>query len=747
MNRLSILLASLLVCGSTVADDHTRYVNPFIGTQTDDMGALSGSTFPGACVPYGNIQLCPETEYYVTWDPCCGYDYNKNRIYGITHNHLSGTGCTDLLDISLMPSVEKMTPEYISGEDYSQTFSHDEEGAEPGYYWVNLKESGVKVELSSTVHTGIHKYTFPKGADQNVVFDLAKMVYNGDDAYYATSGSRGYKILQSQLRIVDDHTVEGYRLITGWAKVRRVYFHAEFSKPFTSHMMMDGKRNVWDGKVINGRKLRAALSFDNGGQELMAKVSISAVDMDGARRNFRAECTSWDFGSYRKAAHDTWEKQLARIDINGTDVEKTIFYTGLYHTMIQPNEMSDVDGRYVTTNYEIKRLPKGEKYYSTFSLWDTFRAAHPLYNLLDPEMTANFINSMIIHQQDYGYLPIWDLWGQDNYCMIGNHAMPVLSRAILTGIPGIDTEKAYKAMVESSTLSHTNSPFEIWEKYGYMPETKQHESVSITLEQAFDDWCVYVIAKKLGKTADAERFHKRSEFYRNLWDSSIGFFAPKDENGNFIRPFSPLAYDENAGYPFAEGNAWQYMWFVPQNPQGLIGLLGGEKKFIDKLNENFTLEDKGADKNGNASGFIGQYAHGNEPSHHTVYLYNFAHQPWRTQELVNEVRQKFYNDKPYGYAGNDDCGQMSAWYIFSSMGFYPFNAGSDEFVVGTPLFTETVIHLPSGKDLTIKAPRKSDKAIYVKSVKLNGRELKDLKFTQQDIMNGGVMEFKMSTKK
>ncbi len=747
MNRLSILLASLLVCGSTVADDHTRYVNPFIGTQTDDTGALSGSTFPGACVPYGNIQLCPETEYYVTWDPCCGYDYNKNRIYGITHNHLSGTGCTDLLDISLMPSVEKMTPEYISGEDYSQTFSHDEEGAEPGYYWVNLKESGVKVELSSTVHTGIHKYTFPKGADQNVVFDLAKMVYNGDDAYYATSGSRGYKILQSQLRIVDDHTVEGYRLITGWAKVRRVYFHAEFSKPFTGHMMMDGKRNVWDGKVINGRKLRAALSFDNGGQELMAKVSISAVDMDGARRNFRAECTSWDFSSYRKAAHDTWEKQLARIDINGTDVEKTIFYTGLYHTMIQPNEMSDVDGRYVTTNYEIKQLPKGEKYYSTFSLWDTFRAAHPLYNLLDPEMTANFINSMIIHQQDYGYLPIWDLWGQDNYCMIGNHAMPVLSRAILTGIPGIDTEKAYKAMVESSTLSHTNSPFEIWEKYGYMPETKQHESVSITLEQAFDDWCVYIIAKKLGKTADAERFYKRSEFYRNLWDSSIGFFAPKDENGNFIRPFSPLAYDENAGYPFAEGNAWQYMWFVPQNPQGLIELLGGEKKFIDKLNENFTLEDKGADKNGNASGFIGQYAHGNEPSHHTVYLYNFAHQPWRTQELVNEVRQKFYNDKPYGYAGNDDCGQMSAWYIFSSMGFYPFNAGSDEFVVGTPLFTETVIHLPNGKDLTIKAPRKSDKAIYVKSVKLNGRELKDLKFTQQDIMNGGVMEFKMSTKK
>jgi predicted alpha-1,2-mannosidase len=747
MNRLLLAIACFTVCGNMIADDHTQYVNPFIGTQTDASGALSGSTFPGACVPYGNIQLCPETEYYVTWDPCCGYDYNKNRIYGITHNHLSGTGCTDLIDVSLMPSVATMTPEYVSGEDYSQSFSHEEEGAEPGYYWVNLKESGVKVELSATVHAGIHKYTFPKGTEQNVVFDLAKMVYDDDDAYYAKSNSRRYKILQSQLRIVDDHTVEGYRIITGWAKVRRVYFHAEFSKPFKSHMLMDGKRNVWNGTTVNGKKLRAALCFDNAGQELLAKVSISAVDMEGARKNFNAECQSWDFNAYRQAAHDVWQKQLAKIDVNGTATEKTIFYTGLYHTMIQPNEMSDVDGRYVTTNYEIKQLPKGEKYYSTFSLWDTFRAAHPLYNLLDPEITAQFVNSMLLHQQEYGYLPIWDLWGQDNYCMIGNHAMPVLSRAILTGIPGIDVEKAYKAMYESSTLSHQNSPFEVWEKYGYMPETKQVESVSITLEQAFDDWCVYAIAKKLGKTDDAERFLKRSEYYRNLWDKSIGFFAPKDENGNFIRPFSPLAYGKNGGYPFAEGNAWQYMWFVPQNPQGLIELLGGEKAFIKKLNENFTLEDKSADQNENASGFIGQYAHGNEPSHHTVYLYNFAHQPWRTQELVNEVRQKFYNDKPYGYAGNDDCGQMSAWYIFSSMGFYPFNAGSDEFVIGTPLFTETVIHLPNGKTLTIKAPRKSDKAIYVKSVKLNGRELRDLKFTQQDIMEGGVLEFKMSTRK
>lgn len=746
MKNLLLLAASFLITANVFADDHTQYVNPFIGTQTDDTGALSGSTFPGACVPYGLIQLCPETEYYVTWDPCCGYDYNKDRIYGFTHTHLSGTGCTDLLDVSLMPTVADITPEYLSGADYSQTFSHDKEGAEPGYYWVELKESGVKAELSATEHAGIHKYTFAEGQKGKIILDLAKMTYNGDDAYYVVEGQRTYNILQSQLRIVDDHTIEGYRLITGWAKLRRVYFRAEFSQPFSRHLLMDGKRNVWDGKVINGKKMRAALEFD-GGREIMVKVALSAVDSEGARRNFKAECQSWNFDAYRKAAHDVWQRQLSRIDINGTQEQKTIFYTGLYHTMIQPNAMSDVDGRYVTTNYEIKQLEAGEKYYSTFSLWDTFRAAHPLYNLLDPKLTASFVRSMVLHQQEYGYLPIWDLWGQDNYCMIGNHAIPVLSRAILTDIEGIDKEEAYRAMVESSTLSHKNSPFEIWEKYGYMPENLQSQSVSITLEQAFDDWCVYAAAKKLGKEKDAARFLKRSEFYRNLFDSSIGFFAPKDDKGNWIRPFDPLGYGSNGGHPFTEGNAWQYMWFVPHNPQGLIELLGGRQKFIEKLNENFTLEVKPEDHNENASGFIGQYAHGNEPSHHTAYLYNFAGQPWRTQELISEIRTKFYNDKPYGYAGNDDCGQMSAWYVFSSMGFYPFNAGSDDFVIGTPLFSETVIHLHNGKTFTIKAPRKSDKAIYVKGVKLNGKPIKDLRLTQKDIIEGGLLEFKMSDKK
>ena len=737
---LSSLVMLFALASKAQQSDNTQYVDPFIGTQMDETGALSGSTFPGACVPFGMVQLSPETEKYVTYDPCSGYDYDKDKIYGITHTHLSGTGCTDLIDVSLLPATCDLTPSYIAAGDFSQTFSHDEEGATPGYYWVKLQESGVKVELTATEHCGIHRYTYPEGAKRQVILDLDHMTYRGNDTYY--SSRRGYSIINSQIRFVDDHTIEGYRIVTGWAKLRRVYFHAEFSKPIVHHYVMKGDENLFETSVANGRNLRAALVFDDG-EDLLIKVSISAVDSEGARRNFNAECTSWDFAKYVADAHDLWRKELSKIEISGTDTEKRIFYTGMYHAYIQPNVMSDVDGRYMTTNYEIKQMPEGKKYYSTFSLWDTFRAAHPLYNLLEPELTADFINSMLLHHQEYGYLPIWDLWGQDNYCMIGNHAIPVISRAILSDIQGFDKEEAYKAMYESSIRPHYNSPFVLWEKYGYYPATLQDESVSITLEQAFDDWCVYACAEKFGKTNDAKHFLERSEFYRNIFDESIGTFAPKDEAGNWVRPYDVLSYENGH---FAEGNAWQYMWFVPQNPQGLIELLGGKEKFIEKLNENFSLEAKSGETNGNASGFIGQYAHGNEPSHHTVYMYNFAGQPKRTQELVNEVRNRFYSDRPCGYAGNDDCGQMSAWYIFSSMGFYPFNAGSDDFSIGTPLFNETVINLPNGKTFIVKSNRKSDKDIYVKSVKLNGVAITDWRITQQQIMEGGVLEFKMGRK-
>ena len=738
MKHITLLAALMLPLMLNAQNDYTRYVNPFIGTQTDETGALSGSTFPGATMPQGMVQLSPETEQMVTWDPCSGYDYNKNVIYGFTHTHLSGTGCTDLIDVSLMPVSREVTPEELQKADFGQHYSHDKESARPGYYQVFLQESGVNVELSATVRTGIHKYTFPKGQPQTVILDLDRGTFRGE-AYY--SKRRSYDVIQAQVRIVNNHTIEGYRVITGWAKLRKVYFRAEFSKPIASHILMNGDLNVGNSDVVNGRTLRAALSFDpDDGAALTVKVSISPVDSEGARKNMKAEAASWNFDSYVQQAHDAWQKELSRIDIEGTDDQKTIFYTGLYHLLIQPNTMSDVDGRYMTTNFEIKQMPAGQTYHSTFSLWDTFRAAHPLYTLLYPKLAAQFVHDMVLHHKTYGYLPIWDLWGQDNYCMIGNHAIPVLADAIMAEFPGIDVEEAYKAMAESSTRSHFNSPFEIWEQYGYLPQPLQDVSVSITMEQAFDDACVALVAKKLGKTDDYERFYRRSMFYKNLFDPETGFFRPKDEHGNWLEGFDPLSYEQPC---FVEGNAWQYMWFVPHDPQGLIELFGGTKGFLKKLDENFSLTATSGEVNGNASGFIGQYAHGNEPSHHTVYMYNFAGKPERTQELVEQVRSEFYRATPCGYAGNDDCGQMSAWYIFSALGFYPFHAGSAEYTIGTPLFTKATLHLENGKDFVISAPNKTPNRIHVKSVKLNGKAIKDWTLTHQQILDGGTLEFIM----
>ena len=736
--RFLVVLMFPLFLGAQNINDYTQFVNPFIGTQTDETGALSGSTFPGATMPQGMVQLSPETEQMVTWDPCSGYDYNKDVIYGFTHTHLSGTGCTDLIDVSLMPVSDVVTPEALKAADFGQHYSHSAESAFPGYYQVLLQESGVNVELSATTRVGVHRYSFPSGKPPTVVLDLDRGTFRGE-AYY--SKRRTYDVIQAQIRIVDNHTIEGYRVVTGWAKLRKIYFRAEFSKPFASHVLMNGGLNVGESNVVNGRTLRAALSFDpSDGRELTVKVAISPVDIDGARKNLLAEASSWRFDDYVQAAHDTWMQELSRIDVEGTDEQKTIFYTGLYHVLMQPNTMSDVDGRYMDTNFEIKQMPEGQAYHSTFSLWDTFRAAHPLYTLIAPDVAAQFVRDMVLHYQTYGYLPIWDLWGQDNYCMIGNHAIPVLADAILAEIPDIDVEAADQAMVESSTRSHFNSPFEIWEKYGYLPQTLQDESVSITMEQAFDDACVALVAKKLGKTEDYERFYRRSMFYKNLFDPTTGFFRPKDENGRWLEDFDPLSYEQPC---FVEGNAWQYMWFVPQDPQGLIDLFGGKKGFLKKLDENFSLTATSGEVNGNASGFIGQYAHGNEPSHHIVYLYSFAGKPERTQELVEQVRSEFYRATPCGYAGNDDCGQMSAWYIFSALGFYPFHAGSAEYVIGTPLFTKATLHLSNGKDFVIKAENKTPERIHVKSVKLNGKPIKDYKLTHQQIMDGGVLEFKM----
>lgn len=729
MKKLLLSVCAFSLTLATLqAGEITKYVNPFIGTGAID-GGLSGNNYPGATSPFGMIQLSPDTSEAPNWGDASGYDYNRSTIFGFSHTRLSGTGASDLIDVTLMPTSSGRT---------SSTFTHDEEKASPGYYQVMLKDENINVELTTTQRNGIHRYQYPAGKDAEVILDMD---------HSADKGSWGRRIINAQIRILNDHAVEGYRIITGWAKLRKIYFYMEFSSPILTSTLRDGGRVHENTAVVNGTNLHGCFRFGKlNGKPLTCKVALSSVSMENARQNMEQEAPHWDFDRYMAAADADWEKQLGKIEIKGTEVQKEIFYTALYHTMIQPNIMSDVNGEYMAADYTARKVGDNETHYTTFSLWDTFRASHPLYTLLEPERVTDFVKSMIRQYEYYGYLPIWQLWGQDNYCMIGNHSIPVITDAILKGIPGIDVEKAYEAVYNSSVTSHPNSPFEVWEKYGFMPENIQTQSVSITLEQAFDDWCVAQLAEKLNKDADYERFHKRSEYYRNLFHPKTKFFQSKNDKGEWIEPFDPYQYGGNGGHPFTEGNAWQYFWYVPHNIQALMELTGGTKAFEQKLDTFFTSNYKSEQMNHNASGFVGQYAHGNEPSHHVAYLYNFAGQPWKTQKYVSHILNTLYNNTSSGYAGNDDCGQMSAWYVFSAMGFYPVNPADGRYIIGSPLLDECTLKLAGNKDFHIRTIRKSPEDIYIQSVTLNGKKHKDFFITHQDIMNGGTMVFKMGKK-
>lgn len=729
MKKLLLSVCAFSLTLATLqAGEITKYVNPFIGTGAID-GGLSGNNYPGATSPFGMIQLSPDTSEAPNWGDASGYDYNRSTIFGFSHTRLSGTGASDLIDVTLMPTSSGRT---------SSTFTHDEEKASPGYYQVMLKDENINVELTTTQRNGIHRYQYPAGKDAEVILDMD---------HSADKGSWGRRIINAQIRILNDHAVEGYRIITGWAKLRKIYFYMEFSSPILTSTLRDGGRVHENTAVVNGTNLHGCFRFGKlNGKPLTCKVAFSSVSMENARQNMEQEAPHWDFDRYMAAADADWEKQLGKIEIKGTEVQKEIFYTALYHTMIQPNTMSDVNGEYMAADYTARKVGDNETHYTTFSLWDTFRASHPLYTLLEPERVTDFVKSMIRQYEYYGYLPIWQLWGQDNYCMIGNHSIPVITDAILKGIPGIDVEKAYEAVYNSSVTSHPNSPFEVWEKYGFMPENIQTQSVSITLEQAFDDWCVAQLAEKLNKDADYERFHKRSEYYRNLFHPKTKFFQSKNDKGEWIEPFDPYQYGGNGGHPFTEGNAWQYFWYVPHNIQALMELTGGTKAFEQKLDTFFTSNYKSEQMNHNASGFVGQYAHGNEPSHHVAYLYNFAGQPWKTQKYVSHILNTLYNNTSSGYAGNDDCGQMSAWYVFSAMGFYPVNPADGRYIIGSPLLDECTLKLAGNKDFHIRTIRKSPEDIYIQSVTLNGKKHKDFFITHQDIMNGGTMVFKMGKK-
>lgn len=563
MKRLVNLLAAFILSVNCIsAQNLTRWVNPFIGTGAVQ-SSLSGNNYPGATVPFGMVQLSPDTREAPDWAQASGYDYNDSIIYGFSHTRLSGTGASDFIDILLFPTIS---------DKRKSTFTHQHEQARPGYYQVLLKDEKIQAELTASVHVGVHCYTCSDGDQLKLWLDLD---------HSANKGSWNRRIIQSQLRMVSPTVVEGYRIITGWAKLRKIYFHLEFSQPVLSNQLYDGNRMYENTPVINGTELRGLFCFDKKwNKELICKVALSPVSIENARLNMATEVPGWDFEYIARAAETSWEKELKKIIIQGTDLQKKIFYTALYHTMVQPNTMSDVNGEYMASDYVTRSVAKGEVHYSTFSLWDTFRAAHPLYTLMHTHRIPDFVKSMMRQYDYYGYLPVWQLWGQDNYCMIGNHSIPVIVDAVLKGVAGVDEEKAYEAVFNSSIVSHPNSPFEVWEKYGYMPENIQTQSVSITLEQAFDDWCVAQLAKRLGKEKDYNHFMKRSAFYRNLFNSKTGFFQPKNDKGEWIEPFDPYKYGANGGYPFTEGNAWQYFWYVPQNIPDLISLTGGNKAFL-----------------------------------------------------------------------------------------------------------------------------------------------------------------------
>jgi len=741
-------LATVLCLGAhaqntePASSDLTRYVNPFIGTGAIDASSLSGSNFPGATLPFGFVQLSPDTEDGPD-NPASGYDYNDKTIVGFSHTHLSGTGVSDLFDVMLMPTTGKIqsvpgkaeTP----GSGYRSRFSHDQESAEVGYYQVKLLDYDINAELTATEHAGYHRYRFPKTDQAHIVIDLNHTL-NKKRPYWSC------KVIDAEIRQIDPYTVEGYRVLTGWAQLRKVYFYATFSEPIISSELFNGGSMYANEKIVNGTNVRAVLNFNTGnGKPVLVRVGLSEVSPSGAKANLEAEVGQKSFDQIRQEAKAKWQEQLSNITIEGTKEQKEIFYTGLYHAYTQPNNLADVNGDYMATDYTIKNAPD-KTHYSTFSLWDTYRAAHPLYTLLQPKKDAAFIRSMIRQYETFGYLPIWQLWGEENYCMIGNHAIPVIVDAIFKGIQGIDVEKAYEAVKQSSVTSHPGSPFNLWDQYHYMPENKQSQSVSITLEMAYDDWCVAMLAKKLGKDEDYQYFLNRSGYYKNLFNKNTGFFQARDDKGNWLPDFNPLAYGGNGGNPFTEGNGWQYLWYVPQDVQGLIALEGGKAGFSAKLDTFFTLKDLPKEVNGNASGFIGQYAHGNEPSHHVTYLYDYVGQPWKTQYYVAKVLRELYNNSFSGYSGNEDCGQMSSWYIFSAMGFYPVNPASGKYEIGSPILSSATIRLDNGRVFKMTAKNVSEQNVYIQSVKLNGKSYNKPYILHSDIENGATLEFVMGAK-
>lgn len=703
----------------TAATDYTQYVNTFIGA------ADNGHTFPGACRPFGMIQTSPVTGA-VGWRYCSEYVYEDSVIWGFTQTHLNGTGCMDLGDILVMPVTGNR---HRAWNGYRSSFQKNSESATPGYYTVTLDEPGVKAELTATLHTALHRYTYNKADSASVLIDLQHGPAWNEKQYHS-------QVKACDVKWENDSTLSGHVRNSVWVD-QDYFFTLQFNRPVISTV------DLPMGETEKGRRIVATFDLQPG-EEVLMKIAMSTTGVEGAKANMAAEQPGWDFEGTRKQVKDEWNSYLSRIEMEGTPDEMTNFYTCFYHALIQPNEISDVDGKYRNAADSIVTATGG-KFYSTFSLWDTYRAAHPFYTMIVPERVDGFVNSLIDQAEVQGFLPIWGLWGKENYCMIANHGVSVVAEAYAKGFKGFDAERAFQAIKQTQTVSHKlKSNWEDYMKYGYFPtDLTAAESVSSTLESVYDDYAAADMARRMGKTEDAAYFSKRADFYKNLFDPTTKFMRPRKSDGTWKSPFDPTqaAHAESNGGDYTEGNAWQYTWHVQHDVPGLITLLGGEEAFTNKLDSLFTVELR--TQLADVTGLIGNYAHGNEPSHHVTYLYTLAGKPERTQELIRQIFDTQYRPAPDGLCGNDDCGQMSAWYMFSAMGFYPVNPVSGEYVFGAPQMPKFVLHLQDGKTFTVLAEGLSKEHKYVESITLNGEPYTKNYITHEDIMKGGTLVYKM----
>ena len=708
-----LLLFSLLFSLSGLAQkNYTQYVDPMIGT------GGHGHTYPGAVVPHGMVQLSPDTRLD-GWDGCSGYHYSDNFIYGFTHTHLSGTGCSDYGDILLMPMSGDPSPD---NKIYGSNFSHANESAAPGYYSVKLDDDNILAELTATTRVGFHKYTFAAAGKNNIILDL----------------KHRDEVLESSLTIINNHTIAGLRRSKAWANDQYVYFVIEFSEPFTNSGVWSNDQFTDYVKTTEGKNLKAFFQFS--GKVIMAKVALSGVSTEGAQKNLLAELPGWDFAKIKASAQKIWNSELGKIDINSSNKSQLrTFYTALYHTMVVPNVNMDIDGQYRGRDNKI-HTAKDFTNYSVFSLWDTYRGAHPLYTIIDKKRTIDYIRSFLAQYKEGGRLPVWELSGCETDCMIGYHSVPVIVDAFMKGLNDFDTKLALEAMKKSATWNHLGLTALM--DHGFLEMDDENESVSKTLEYAFDDWCIAQFAKKLGSEIDYTNYIKRAQSYKNLLDLQTGFMRPR-KNGNWVTPFDPREVNNN----FTEANSWQYSFYTPQDINGYLEMTGGRKKLEEKLDKLFSENSQttGRDQS-DITGLIGQYAHGNEPSHHIAYLYNFAGAAYKTQQKVHQIINEMYHDAPDGLAGNEDCGQMSAWYVLSAMGFYPVTPGTTDYIMGTPLFPSATIHLENGRSFIIRANAVSQDNFYIQSTSLNNAVYKNAWLSYFDILKGGKFEFSMGAK-